>query len=185
MSPAGTWADGELPTGVTLGEDSVVIGTGTFARMRSTRPDAVTIGRGCTMDGVQVALGTEARLRVGDFCYFTNAVLLAELELTFGDYVVVGWNATFADTDFHPLAAAERVRDAIACSPLGAGLPRPEIPRRPVVVGDDVWVGPGATVLKGVRLGDGAWVEPGAVVTTDVAPGDRVLGNPAQVVGRR
>ncbi len=185
MSQPGTWTDGELPAGVHLGEDSVITSSGAFARMRSTQPDAVTIGRGCTLDGVQLALGTGARLRVGDFCYFTNAVLLAELELTFGDYVVVGWNATFTDTDFHPLAPAERVRDAITCSPLGAGLPRPEIPRRPVVVGDDVWVGPGATVLKGVHLGNGAWVEPGAVVTADVAPGDRVLGNPAQVVGRR
>jgi acetyltransferase-like isoleucine patch superfamily enzyme len=97
--------------------------------------------------------------------------------------VVIGWNATLADTDFHPIAPAERIADAIACSPLGAGRPRPEIARRPVIIEDDVWIGPNATILKGVRLGAGSWIEAGSLVTRDVPPRSRVLGNPAQIIG--
>ena len=182
MSAAGRWVDGELPSNVAVGAGSLLTGDFAFKRFHSTTEDALTIGRDCTMDGAQFALGAAARVTVGDFCYFTNAVLLAELELRIGSYVVIGWNATIADTDFHPIAPAERIRDSLACSPLGKHLPRPEIPRRPVVIGNDVWIGPNATVLKGVTIGDGAWIEPGALVTTDVPAGARVLGNPAQIV---
>lgn len=181
----GCWSEGELPDNARVGCGTLVSGAFAFKRFHSTVQDALSVGRDCTMDGVQFALGPGARVSIGDHCYFTNAVLLAELELRLGSYVVLGWNATIADTDFHPIAPAERIRDSVACSPLGKGLPRPEIPRRPVVIGDDVWVGPNATILKGVRVGDGAWIEPGALVTTDVPPGARVLGNPAQIVGRR
>ena len=102
------------------------------------------------MDGVHFAVGEEGRVEIGDYCYFTNAVLLCELELRIGSYVVIGWNATIADTDFHPIAPAERIADAIACSPLAARAGRGrQIARRPVVIEDDVWIGPNATILKG------------------------------------
>jgi len=136
------------------------------------------------MDGVHFALGKEGRVEIGKYCYFTNAVLLCELEFRIGNYVVIGWNATIADTDFHPIAPAERIADAIACSPLGKGKPRPEIARSPVIVEDNVWIGPNATILKGVRIGAGAFIEPGSLVTKDVPPQTRVMGNPAQVVGQ-
>jgi acetyltransferase-like isoleucine patch superfamily enzyme len=136
------------------------------------------------MDGVHFALGAEARVRIGDYCYFTNAVLLCELELRIGSYIVIGWNATITDTDFHPIAPAERIADAVACSPLGNDRPRPPIVRQAVVIEDDVWIGPNATILKGVRIGAGAFVEAGALVTRDVPAKARVLGNPARVVGR-
>ena len=51
------------------------------------------------------------------------------------------------------------------------------------MIDDDVWIGPNATILKGVRIGAGAWIEPGSMVTRDVPPGARVMGNPAQVIG--
>ena len=54
--------------------------------------DALVIGANCTMDGVHFAIGEGGRIAVGDFCYFTNAVLLCELELQIGNYVVIGWN---------------------------------------------------------------------------------------------
>ena len=81
---------------------------------------------------------------------------------------MIGWNATIVDTDFHPIAPAERIADALACSPLGRGLSRPPIARMPVVIENDVWIGPNATILKGVRVGTGAFIEAGAVVTRDV-----------------
>jgi acetyltransferase-like isoleucine patch superfamily enzyme len=180
----GRWAVGALPPRVRLGPGSLITGELAFKRLHSRLDPALVIGAHCTMDGVHFAIGEAGRITIGDYCCFTNVVLLAELEVCIGSYVVIGWNTTIADTDFHPVSPAERVADAIACSPLGAGRPRPVIPRQPVVIGDDVWIGPNAAILKGVRIGSGSFVEPGAVVTRDVPPDSRVLGNPARIVGR-
>jgi acetyltransferase-like isoleucine patch superfamily enzyme len=111
-------------------------------------------------------------------------VLLCELEVVIGSYVLIGWNTTITDTDFHPIAPAQRIADAIACSPIGKGRPRPLVARQPVVIEDDVWIGPNAAILKGVRIGAGAVIEPGSVVTRDVPERARVMGNPAQIVGQ-
>jgi acetyltransferase-like isoleucine patch superfamily enzyme len=179
----GRWLNGDLPANVRIGSNSLIASDYAFKRFRSRRPTALVIGSNCTMDGVHFALGEEGQAVIGDYCYFTNAVLLCELELRIGNYVVIGWNATIADTDFHPIGPAERIADAIACSPLGKGRPRPEIARQAVIIEDDVWIGPNATILKGVRIGQGAWVEAGALITRDLPAGARVLGNPAQVIG--
>jgi acetyltransferase-like isoleucine patch superfamily enzyme len=179
----GYWADGTLPPNVRLGPGTLITSDYAFRRFLSTRPDALEIGESCTMDGVHFSVGREGHIRIGQCCYFTNAVLLCEEELWVGDHVLVGWNATIADTDFHPIVPAERIRDAIACSPSGKGVPRPAIARKRVVIGNDVCVGPNATILKGVTIGDGAWIEPGALVTHDIPPRARVVGNPAEIVG--
>jgi acetyltransferase-like isoleucine patch superfamily enzyme len=183
LAEPGRWADGELPPNVCVGTDTLLNGDYAFKRFRSRCNPALMIGAHCTMDGVHFALGEQGRVEIGDYCYFTNAVLLCELELRIGSYVVIGWNAVIADTDFHPLAPAERIADAVACSPSGGGRPRPAIVRRPVIIEDDVWIGPNATILKGVRIGAGAFIEAGALLTRDVPAHSRVLGNPAQVVG--
>jgi acetyltransferase-like isoleucine patch superfamily enzyme len=180
---AGHWLHGPLPRNVRAGAGTVIGGESSFKRFRARGDDALVLGAHCTMEGVHFAIEAEGRVSIGDYCYFTNALLLCELELRIGSYVMMGWNASIADSDFHPIDPAERIADAIACSPLGAGRPRPAIAKRPVVIEDHVWIGPNATILKGVRIGEGAFIEPGSLITRDVPPGARMLGNPAQIIG--
>ncbi len=52
----------------------------------------------------------------------------------------------------------------------------------PIVVGDGVWIGAGATVLPGVTLGRGCVVAAGAVVTRDCEPDGLYAGVPARRV---
>ena len=53
-----------------------------------------------------------------------------------------------------------------------------------IIVGNDVWIGEKAIVLKGA-IGDGAIVAAGAVVTKDVEPYTIVAGVPARPIGKR
>lgn len=55
----------------------------------------------------------------------------------------------------------------------------------PVVIEDDVWVGAGAIILKGVTIGRGAIVAAGAVVNKNVEPYSIVGGVPAKKIARR
>jgi acetyltransferase-like isoleucine patch superfamily enzyme len=54
-----------------------------------------------------------------------------------------------------------------------------------VTIGDDVWIGFRATILKGVNVGNGSVIAAGAVVTRDVAPYDVVAGVPAKALYNR
>ena len=57
--------------------------------------------------------------------------------------------------------------------------------KRDVRVGNNVWIGYGACILRGVTIGDNAIVGTSAVVTKDVPPNAVVAGIPARVVRMR
>ncbi len=57
--------------------------------------------------------------------------------------------------------------------------------RGDTVVGNDVWIGYGATIMPGVRIGDGAIIAAKAVVAKDVEPFAVVGGNPARLIRHR
>lgn len=53
------------------------------------------------------------------------------------------------------------------------------------IVGNDVWIGYGATIMAGVKIGDGAIIATKSVVTKDVEPYSIVGGNPAKTIRLR
>lgn len=182
------WTGGVVPPNVRLGAGTIITGDRwtdehVFRKFKSRLESALVIGQRCRMDGVLFNLGEQARVTIGDHCQFEEAFLICEQEICIGNRVIIGWRATVVDSDFHPLAPAERLADVVACSPLANGRPRPALACRTVVIEDDVWIGPNATILKGVRVGAGSFIEPGAVVVRDVPARVRVLGNPAQIIG--
>jgi acetyltransferase-like isoleucine patch superfamily enzyme len=181
------WPDGDLPKNVHLGDDSAIFGTDAFKRFFSQREIALSLGDRSRADGVKFAIGPQGRVAIGHDCYLNDCILLAEQDIQIGNYVMIGWNTTISDSDFHPLAPAERVLDAIALSPEGHGRARPKAICEPVLIGDDVFVGPACTILKGVAIGAGAFIEAGSVITRNVPAHAHVCGNPAAIVstGRR
>jgi len=96
-----------LPHNVRAGPGTVITGGAPFHRLNSLKDPAVVIGANCTMDRVHFALGPEGVVEIGDYCCFTSAILLCEQNIRIGNYVVIGWNTTIADTDFHPLEPAK------------------------------------------------------------------------------
>lgn len=60
-----------------------------------------------------------------------------------------------------------------------------KVDKQPIVVGDDVWIGEKAIVLKKVNIGKGSIIGAGSVVTKDVPDYSIVAGNPARVIKTR
>lgn len=54
-----------------------------------------------------------------------------------------------------------------------------------VIIGNDVWIGYGATIMSGINIGDGAVISANATVVKDVKPYEIVGGNPAKSIKKR
>ena len=59
------------------------------------------------------------------------------------------------------------------------------LPIRPVMIGNDVWLGTRVIVMPGVTLGDGSFIGAGSVVTKDIPPMSVAAGVPAKVIRMR
>ena len=53
---------------------------------------------------------------------------------------------------------------------------------KPVVIGDNVWLGGGCIINPGIKIGNNVAVASGAVVTKDVPDHAVVGGNPAKII---
>ncbi|MCD8410901.1 acyltransferase [Tenacibaculum finnmarkense] len=57
--------------------------------------------------------------------------------------------------------------------------------KKPIIIGNDVWIGAQVTILKGVKIGNGVVVGAGSVVTKSLPDFAIAVGNPAKVIKYR
>jgi acetyltransferase-like isoleucine patch superfamily enzyme len=179
----GAWDYSSLPLNVRVGKDCWLERRDSFTRFRSTQNPGLVLG-----EGVHVFTWTTFNVEptgyveIGDGSTIVGGIFMCAERITVGRNVIVSYHVTIADSDFHPIDSELRIQDAIANSPLGDRSQRPAIVSRPVMIEDDVWIGIGAIILKGVHIGRGARIQAGSVVTQDVPPGQTVAGNPAKLI---
>jgi acetyltransferase-like isoleucine patch superfamily enzyme len=102
--------------------------------------------------------------------------LAAEAPIIIGDKVLFGPNVSII-TGNHPIDLRGRfIYDILE------KLPGEDMP---VVISDDVWVGAGATILKGSNIGRGAVIAAGAVVNINIPPYAIAGGIPAKIIKYR
>jgi acetyltransferase-like isoleucine patch superfamily enzyme len=104
-----------------------------------------------------------------------NAILLADegAEIHIGSKVMLGPSVTLIANDHRFDIPDKLIRES--------GYSH----RRGIWIGDDVWIGAGAIVLKGVRIYNGSVVGAGSVVTHNISSGEVWAGNPARKIGDR
>lgn len=180
---AGRWDRSVLPPNIHLHPDCWVESRNSFERFRATGDRALVIGPGTRVYAeTTFPLEPSGRAEVGADCVLVGVGVMAAECISIGSRVRISHRVLIADSDFHPIDVEVRAADAIACAPEGDRSRRPPLVTRPVMIEDDVSIGPGAIILKGVRIGAGAQIRAGAVVTADVRAGAVVAGNPARVV---
>ncbi|CAM5396737.1 MULTISPECIES: DapH/DapD/GlmU-related protein [Streptomyces] len=107
------------------------------------------------------------------------------LNLELAERVFINQNCTFLD--YAGIRLGERVMIGPKATFITVGHPVDPVERRdwlsggPIDVGENVWIGAGATVLPGVSIGRDAVVAAGAVVAEDVPPASLVTGGKATV----
>jgi maltose O-acetyltransferase len=101
-------------------------------------------------------------------CVYVNfdCVILDVCQVRIGDFVFLG----------------PGVHIYTATHPLEADLRRTQEFCKPVIIGNDVWIGGKAIICPGAEIGDRSVIGAGSVVTKDVPPGVVVAGNPAKLI---
>jgi acetyltransferase-like isoleucine patch superfamily enzyme len=178
------WWAHPIPESVVWGEEVYLETAQIFRFLRSELTPSVTLGRNVSCyAGCSFSMGKRGSCSVGDYTLLNGALLMAEERIEIGSYCIVSWNVGIADSDFHPIDPVLRRQDAMAISPYGKNRPpRPPMGTAPVIIKDNVWIGMGAIILKGVTIGENSIVAAGAVVTKSVPPNVIVAGNPARIV---
>lgn len=179
---SGTWDYRRLAPNVQLGRGCWLERPESFDRFRSTRMPGLRLEDQVRVYGWTVFnVEPTGVVTIGQGSVLVGGVFMCRERIDVGRDVIVSYQVTIADADFHPRDPEQRRRDAEASAPCGNAGNRPEIESRPVSIGDGAWIGIGAIILKGVRIGAGARVGAGAVVARDVPPGAVAEGNPARV----
>jgi acetyltransferase-like isoleucine patch superfamily enzyme len=179
----GDWWKEPIPSNVIFGEGFYCESAQVFRFLKSKAPRAVVFGDHVSVyGGCSFSIGAKGRCSVGDFTLLNGALVMAEERIEIGSHCLISWNVGIADSDFHPLAPAQRIIDAQAIAPFFKDRPpRPEIRTAPVIISDNVWIGMNAVILKGVTIGENSVVAAGAVVTKSVPANVVVAGNPAVI----
>jgi acetyltransferase-like isoleucine patch superfamily enzyme len=178
----GDWFSGRIPENIKVGKNCVIDSSFCFKHYFSKKPTGLLVGDNVTIWRASLAVEEGGQLEIGDYCYVSNASIVVSEFVKVGSFVFIAGGVTIADSDFHPVAPAKRIQDTIALSPVGDRSNRPNISAKKVVIGNDVWIGYNATILKGVTIGEGAVISPGSVVVNDVPSGKLVAGNPSQII---
>lgn len=144
---------------------------------------AITIGAHTVVGGELLVFADGGRLTVGDYCYIgKDSRIWSYADIRIGNRVLISHNVNIHDTISHSLSASERhAHHRRIFQGQDSSLGR--VPREPVVIEDDVWIGFNAVVLKGVRVGRGAIIAAGAIVTKDVPPFSIVAGPAGTIIG--
>ena len=178
------WYSEPIPPNVDFGEGFYCESAQVFKKLLSKKPHAVVFGNHVSVyAGCSFAIQKDGRCVVGDFTLLNGAIVMAEELVEIGSHCLISWGVGIADSDFHPLEPAQRLIDSQALAPFFKDRPpRPKLKTAPVKIGDNVWIGMNAVVLKGVTIGENSVVAAGAVVTKSIPPNTIVAGNPATAV---
>ena len=103
-----------------------------------------------------------------------NVALYAANGITIGNDVVIAKDVSFISADHGFKDKSKKINQQ--------GM---ETSASPITIGNDVWIGEKAIILKAVNVGGGAVIGAGAVVTKDVPAYAVVAGNPAKIIAYR
>lgn len=105
----------------------------------------------------------EAVLEIGSNCGFSGTVIGCALNIRIGDNVRCGANTMITDSDWH--SDDRRTGND-----------------KPVIIDNNVWLGYGVKVLKGVHIGENTLIGAGSIVTKDIPANVIAAGNPCKII---
>lgn len=114
--------------------------------------------------GCKVEVLKGAKLKLGNGYMNYDSKLYCYNRITIGDGTIISEDVTIRDSDNHEI--------------IGNATPK----SAPIVIGDHVWIGMNATILKGVTIGNGSVIAANALVNKDIPDNCLAAGVPAKII---
>ncbi|WP_090557802.1 acyltransferase [Pedobacter hartonius] len=150
---------------------------GSLGRIKCEWPANVTIGGDCNIQDdvvfwVKNPFSNDNRIVLGDRVFIgRNCEINCNSVISIGDDCLIGSNTIFADIN-HQIDK----RYKINVQP---------VDKADIVLEEDVWIGAGCIILKGVRIGKGSVVGAGSLINKSVPDYEIWAGTPARKIGER
>lgn len=142
----------------------------------------IRIGRNCTIyaknrynpigfgDGCSIVAEKTGSVVIGDYFGMSNSAIYSRIGIEIGNHVMLGGGVKIYDTDFHSLDPNYR----------GQLTDKQHTISKKVKIDDNVFIGAGSIILKGVHIGEKAIIGAGSVVACDIPAEEVWAGNPAK-----
>ncbi len=151
-----------------------------FWGLRSQQAGALRIGNDCVVRARFDFDGHDGKVEIGDRCFIGASHVVCRDRIVIGDDVVISWGVTIVDHDSHSICWEHRKKDVTDW--LRGAKDWTNVRVAPVTISNKVWIGFGASILRGTTIGEGAVIGANSVVTKDVMAYTVVAGNPAKYI---
>lgn len=158
-------------------------------------PRNIKLGRGCNIrSGCMIDAPRPGVVELGDKVDLNRHVYLGG----FGTHLHIGARTTLNQHAYIDARGGVSIGEDVMIGPfarlisynhvfadLNTPMNRQGFSLDEIRIGNDVWIGAGATILPGISIGDGSIIAAGAVVTRSCPPNSILAGVPAKIVRTR
>jgi len=154
-------------------------------RLAKPKEVCLKVGNGCILECECIYETDSGSITIGNNVYIGGSKLISKELIQIGNNVQISWGVTLYDHNGYSLNYLDRqieLKKIFQNYNTGDMLKEfdwSKVKSAPIIIENDVWIGFGATILKGVTIGKGSIVGAQSVVIKDVEPFTIVMGNPA------
>lgn len=118
--------------------------------------------------GTKIGVGKEGKLVLGNnFNVTGSSEIICEKEIVFGEDCLLSWSILIMDTDFHPIFNQQGVL---------------QNPNKPIIIGNNVWIGCRSTVLKGVSIADNSVIASNSTIRKNCERESCIYGDGSKLI---
>lgn len=122
-------------------------------------------------------IGYNGNIEIGDNTMLNGCSITSYKSVTIGKNCQIGSFSLITDTDFHPVNPCEREKQVTKQK-----YDLATVNKKSIIIGDNVWVGWNAILLKGTIIGNNSIVAAGSIVLGEFPDNVIIAGNPARIV---